>query len=95
MGSPTLKNGIIDKDPESTALSTVSGILEAALARYPLCGPWDLGLPAPTRRNRQEDPPGERNGYPLQYSYLENPMNREAWRATVHGVTKSRTRWSD
>ena len=30
--------------------------------------------------------PGEGNGYPLQYSYLENPMNREAWRATVHGV---------
>ena len=28
---------------------------------------------------------------PLQYSCLENPMNREAWRATVHGVTKSRT----
>ena len=31
---------------------------------------------------------GEGNGNPLQYSCLENPMNREAWWATVHGVTK-------
>ena len=35
--------------------------------------------------------PGEVKGNPLQYSCLENPMDREAWRATVHGVTKSRT----
>ena len=28
------------------------------------------------------------HGNPLQYSCLENPMNREAWQATVHGVTK-------
>ena len=32
--------------------------------------------------------PGEGNGNPLQYSYLENPMDRGAWLATVHGVTK-------
>ena len=31
--------------------------------------------------------PGEGNGNPLQYSCLGSPMNREAWRATVHGVT--------
>ena len=36
--------------------------------------------------------PGEGNINPLQYSSLENPMDREAWRAKVHGVTKSRTR---
>ena len=35
--------------------------------------------------------PGEVNGYPLQYSCLENPMDRGAWQATVHGVTKSWT----
>ena len=35
--------------------------------------------------------PGGGNGSPLQYSCLENPMDREAWWATVHGVTKSRT----
>ena len=39
--------------------------------------------------------PGEGNGNPLQYSYLENPMDRGAWRAIVHGVAKSRTRLSD
>ena len=33
--------------------------------------------------------PGEGNGNPLQYSCLENPMNRGAWQATVHGVTRS------
>ena len=33
--------------------------------------------------------PGGRNGNPLQYSCLENPMDRGAWRATVHGVTES------
>ena len=35
--------------------------------------------------------PGEGRNNPLQYSCLENPMDREAWQATVHGVTKSRT----
>ena len=35
--------------------------------------------------------PGEGNGYSLQYSCLENSMDREAWWATVHGVTKSQT----
>ena len=39
--------------------------------------------------------PGEGNGNPLQYSCLENPMDREFWWATVHGVTKSRTRLSN
>ena len=39
--------------------------------------------------------PGEENGNPLQYSCLENPMDGEAWWATVHGVAKSQTRLSD
>ena len=37
----------------------------------------------------QENPLEEKNGNPLQYSCLGNPIGREAWRATVHGVTKS------
>ena len=36
--------------------------------------------------------PGERNGYPLQFSCLENSMDRGACWATVHGIAKSRTR---
>ena len=35
--------------------------------------------------------PGEAYSNPLQYSCLENPMDRGDWQATVHGVTKSRT----
>ena len=35
--------------------------------------------------------PGGGNGNPLQYSCLENPMDRGAWSARVHGVTKSQT----
>ena len=37
-----------------------------------------------------EDPPGEGNVNPLQYSCLENTMDRGAWMATVHGVTRVR-----
>ena len=39
--------------------------------------------------------PGEENGNPLQYSCLENSMDRGAWWATGHVVAKSRTRLSD
>ena len=39
--------------------------------------------------------PGGRNGNPLQYSCLENPMDTGGWRATVHGATKNRTRLSE
>ena len=37
------------------------------------------------------DPPGGGNSNPLQYACLENPRDREAWWATVHGVAKSQT----
>ena len=46
----------------------------------------DLGLIPGSGRS-----PGEGNGNPPQYSGLENPMDRGAWRATVQGVAKSRT----
>ena len=39
--------------------------------------------------------PGEGRGYPLQYSCLENFMDREAWQTTVHGIAKSRIWLSD
>ena len=39
--------------------------------------------------------PGEGNGNALQYSCLENSMDRGAWRATVHGVAKSQIQLSD
>ena len=43
----------------------------------------------------REGPLEEGNGNPLQYSCLENPMDREAWQATVYGVAKSQTRLSN
>ena len=39
--------------------------------------------------------PGEGNGNPLQYSCLENPVDRVAWQAIVHGVAKDWTRLSE
>ena len=54
------------------------------------CNAGDLGSIPGLGRS-----PGEGNGYPLQYSCLRNPMDREAWQGTVHGVTKSQTRLSD
>ena len=46
----------------------------------------DVGLiPGPGRSS------GEENGNPLQYSCLENPMDRGAWQTTVHGAAKSQT----
>ena len=39
--------------------------------------------------------PGGGQGNPLQYSYLENSMDRGTWQTIVHGVAKSRTRLSD
>ena len=49
-----------------------------------ICNVRDLGsIPGSGRF------PGEKNGDPLQYSCLGNPMDRRGWWATVHGVTKS------
>ena len=54
------------------------------------CDAGDPGLIPGSGRS-----PGEGNGNPLQCSCLENPMDRGAWWATVHRVTKNRTRLSD
>ena len=54
------------------------------------CNAGDLGSVPELGRS-----PGELNGNPLQYSCLENSMDRGAWWATVHGVTKSWALLSD
>ena len=51
-----------------------------------VCNAGDPGLTPGLGRS-----PGEGNGNPLQHSCLENSMDRRAWQATVHGVTKSQT----
>ena len=50
------------------------------------CNAGDSGLITGLERS-----PEEGNDYPLEYSCLENPVDREAWRVTVHGVPKSLT----
>ena len=54
------------------------------------CNAGDLGSIPGSGRS-----PREGNGNPLQYSRLEDPMDREAWWATIHGVAMSRTRLTD
>ena len=54
------------------------------------CNAEDLGSIPGSGRS-----PGEGNDNPLQYSCLENPMDREAWQATVYGAAKSPTQLSD
>ena len=58
----------------------------SSVGKEPACNAEDLGSVPGSGRS-----PGEGNGNPLQYSCLENPMDREAWRAIVHGAAKSRT----
>ena len=53
------------------------------MAKNPPANAGDMGSIPKLGRS-----PGEGNGNPLQYSCLENSMDRGAWRATVHGVAK-------
>ena len=57
-----------------------------SVVKNPLTNAGDMGLIPGSGRS-----PGEGIGYPLQYSWLENPTDAGAWQATVHGVTKSWT----
>ena len=54
--------------------------------KEPACNGGGLGLIPELRRS-----PGEGSGNPLQFSCLENSMDRRVWWATVHGVAESRT----
>ena len=56
----------------------------AQLVKESACNAGDLGLIPGLGRS-----PGKGNSYPLQYSGLENSMDRGAWQATVHGVSES------
>ena len=58
----------------------------SSVGKESACSSGDLGSISGLGRS-----PGEGNGKPLQCSCLENPMDRGAWQATVHKVTKSRT----
>ena len=66
------------------------GFLGGSDGKESACNAGDQGLIPEWGRS-----PGEGNDNPLQYSCLENLMDRGAWWVTVHGVTKSRTQLSD
>ena len=68
----------------------IKGLPSGSDGKESVCNVEDLGSIPGLGRS-----PGEGNGNPLQYSYLENPMDRGAWQATVHEVTKSWTGLSD
>ena len=66
------------------------GFPDSSAGKESACNVGDLGsIPGLGRL------PGEGNGYPLQYSSLENSMDRGAWQATVHEVEKNRTQMSE
>ena len=69
---------------------TVPGFPGGSDGKESACNSGDLGLIPGLGRSH-----GEGNDYPLQYSGLENSMDRGAWWAIVHGVAKSRTRLSN
>ena len=61
------------------------GFPGGSVGKESTCDTEVCGFPGPGRSL------GEGTGYPLQHSCLENPMDRGAWWATVHGVAKSHT----
>ena len=66
--------------------SSILGLPSGSAVKESACNVGDLGsIPGLGRSPRKG------NGYPLQYSYPENPRDRRAWWAAVHGVAQSRT----
>ena len=81
---------IIMQDRNQALVSAYWDLAVAQMAKKSACNAGDLGsIPWSGRF------PGEGNGSPLQYSCLENSMDREALWATVHAVAKSQTWLSD
>ena len=66
------------------------GLIHGSDGEESACNEGDLGLIPGLKRST-----GEGNGNPLQYSCLENSMDRGAWRATIHRVAKSQTQLSN
>ncbi|RJF76191.1 hypothetical protein D4Z77_08630 [Campylobacter coli] len=69
----------------SASPSIVVGFPGGSMVKNPLASAGDVGSILESERH-----PGERNGYPFQYSCLGNPMDRGAWWTTVHGVPRVR-----
>ena len=87
------KSLLISSRPQPLATTNLSMVLFVwgfpcgSAGKESTCNVGDLGSIPGLGRS-----PGDGNGNPLQYSCLENPMDRGTWRATVHGVAESQTR---
>ena len=91
--TPTLANRRILKWRQDWSLHQTrqkKGLPGGSDGKESACNAGDLGSIPGLGRS-----PGEGNGYPLQYSCLENLMDRGAWQAIVHGVSKNQTRLSN
>ena len=78
------------KEKDKYTCKHIGGFPGGSDGKESVCCAGDPGLIPGLGRS-----PEERNGYPLQYSCLENSMDRGAWQATVYGVTKSQTQLSN
>ena len=76
-------------DLAAAAASALWGFPGGSMVKNPPANAGDMGSIPWSGRS-----PGGGNNNPLQYSCLENPMDKGAWQATVHGVTQSRTQLS-
>ena len=74
-------------------MSPFNGFSDGSVGKESICNAGDTGdvgsIPGSGRL------PGGGNGNPLQYSFLENSMDKGAWRATAQRVPKIQTRWSN
>ena len=68
----------------SSSMGSKLGFPGGSDGKEPACSAGDLGSIPGLGRS-----PGEGNGHPLQYSWLEDPMDRRAWRVMVRGVAES------
>ena len=82
MGLQRVRHNLVAEQKQETP-ATMRGFPGGSVVKNPPANTGDVGLIAGSGRS-----PGEGNGNPLQYSGLENPMNRGAWQATVHGIAK-------
>ena len=85
-----MEQGELNDFPIIAQLASIRGFLCGSDGEESACNTADPGSIPGLGRS-----PGEGHGNSLRYSCLENPMDREAWSATVHGVAESQTRLSD
>ena len=83
---PDVQTGFRKGRGTRNQIANIQGFPDSSDGKASAYNAGDLGSIPGSERS-----PGERNGNPLQYSHLENPIDWQAWWATVHGVAKSRT----